>query len=103
MLSTFSYSLYLTHVLLLTWPLDIVRLDSVLHLSLPVLVGLRCGIGLPLSISFAYLFHLAFERPFMKSRRPVTHFRAWQWADKKFVLSAAPANEDERLSVKTPG
>lgn len=63
-LGTFSYSLYLVHypiLQLVNIPLISLHMSSTGNLLALLLVGL------PLSILVAYIFHLAFERPFMSN------------------------------------
>lgn len=81
-LGAFSYSLYLVHAPLLR----IVGVWFRSHSSFSggEVVGIACGICVPLIVCFAYLFHLVFERPFMP-----THLRKGQAVS----LHAAPAAE----------
>jgi len=69
-LGTFAYSLYLTHMPALTLLRHL--LDAWLPMGTPPLekVGLT-ALTLPLIIGLAYLFFLAFERPFLR-RRPAS-------------------------------
>jgi len=63
-LGTFSYSLYLTHAMVLA----VVELClSGMTLEPLVKLFVLMAIVLPLSLLFAYLFHLVFEKPFMSS------------------------------------
>ena len=62
-IGTFSYSLYLIHAPLLhmilvygIWPRDLPRRSDVMLLTM---------VGVPLILACSYLFHLAFERPFL--------------------------------------
>ena len=65
-LGTFSYSLYLVHYPLLGLGNTLLAAD---HLR-PAAFFLISLLGIaPLTLPAAYLFHLAFERPFMVSRR----------------------------------
>lgn len=64
-LGAFSYSLYLIH----STVLGLVQYGlSFLPLSPALFTAVFFALGLPLSLGAAYLFHLAFERPFMSSR-----------------------------------
>ncbi len=58
----FSYSLYLTHAPILAIVFSAV---SLLHRSAAVTFLLCEIVGIPICIGAAYIFHLAFERPFM--------------------------------------
>jgi peptidoglycan/LPS O-acetylase OafA/YrhL len=62
----FAYSVYLIHL-----PLLIVfhTLLTPLHLRPELAFGLLIGFGAPLIVGIAYLFHLAFERPFLTVRK----------------------------------
>jgi len=63
-LGTFSYSLYLTHAMVLA----VVELClSGISMAPLVKFSVLVAIVLPLSLLFAYLFHLIFEKPFMSS------------------------------------
>ena len=63
-LGAFSYSLYLTHCIVLSqanaWL-------AALQIAPATGFVLKAVLGIPLAIAFAYLFHLAFEKPFMVS------------------------------------
>jgi len=61
-LGTFSYSLYLLHA-----PVLAVCQSALRPLGLPpsAALVLMLGVGTPLAILCSYLFHLAFERPFL--------------------------------------
>ena len=61
-LGTFSYSLYLVHA-----PVLAVCQAALRPLSLPptAALALMLGVGTPLALAVSYLFHLAFERPFL--------------------------------------
>lgn len=63
-LGAFSYSLYLVHFPLLR---VILMLSKPLESSPAVQIAVIFLIGVPMTVSLAYLFHLAFERPFMPS------------------------------------
>ncbi len=63
-LGTFSYSLYLVHYPIL----QLVNIPLIsLHMSSTGNILALLLVGLPLSILVAYIFHLAFERPFMSN------------------------------------
>lgn len=63
-LGRFSYSLYLVHILLLS---RLIKLLFLKHVApLPVFL-LSVVVFAPLCIGASYLFHLVFERPFMRS------------------------------------
>ena len=83
-LGAFSYSLYLIHapVLALVWA-QFLRL----HLSPTVSLVALMGIGLPLALVIAYLFHLVFEKPFLK----VT-------ANKKSMIHLVAAPQEQAVS-----
>lgn len=74
---TFAYSIYLTHGALL--PLfHIVAFGSHFHsplVSLPLYerFAVTVLIGVPIMLGCAYLFFLAFERPFLNTRRAKSH------------------------------
>ena len=81
---SFAYSLYLIHAPLIAaiWqcvlhPLHIASLSAFLLLIM---------LGVPLIIACAYLFHLAFERPFMSKPAPKTE----KQAEAAAVFSPAP-------------
>lgn len=58
---TISYSAYLVH-----YPIITLTLPSTFHVPGSETVAILIGLGrIPLIIAVAYLFHLAFERPFM--------------------------------------
>jgi peptidoglycan/LPS O-acetylase OafA/YrhL len=63
---TWSYSLYLTHTMGLTAVHIAIRS---LSLPLPATLFLIVFAALPLSFCGSYLFHLAFERPFMTAKK----------------------------------
>lgn len=65
-LGVFSYSLYLIHDPVLECVMLAVR-----RLPMPLPPLLMFGLGVPLAVGVAYVFHLAFERRFMPA-----HFRA---------------------------
>lgn len=82
-LGSFSYSLYLTHYPLL-W---LVNSGMQYHgLSGRGSVLVLVVIGIPLSVAAAYLFHLAFERPFMGRPTPKTK----RQAEVAAIVSPAP-------------
>ena len=65
MLGTFSYSLYLIHYPILQ------KLHYIMyqhHFSHYLQFALLLSVGIPICLFIAYLFHLAFERPFMPGR-----------------------------------
>lgn len=64
-LGSFSYSLYLVH-----YPVLSLCHVAALHLHLPPLVfaGWEFAVGVTTSLAAAYLFHLAFERPFLSKK-----------------------------------
>ncbi|WP_375512900.1 acyltransferase family protein [uncultured Nostoc sp.] len=61
-LGTFSYSLYLTHAVIIT---VVEHLLSNLQMSPVKFILVLYVVALPLSLIIAYLFYLIFERPFM--------------------------------------
>lgn len=64
-LGQFSYSIYLTHCIVL------MLLECVLyklHLRGITALGIKAVIGIPLGLGFAYLFFLPFEKPFLRRR-----------------------------------
>ena len=70
---TFSYSLYLVHVLVLALLWQYVL--PLCHLSPTASFFLLVFLGAPFIVGLAYLFHLAFERPFMtSSAKAALHF-----------------------------
>lgn len=64
-LGSFSYSLYLIHYPVMTflWSATIG-----LAMSATSRAGLMYGVGFPLMLVASFVFHLAFERPFMRSK-----------------------------------
>ena len=68
-LGVFSYSLYLTHAVVLALVFQVLRPCS---LSATVTGLLYFALCLPLSVLAAYGFHLLFERPFLRRRRGET-------------------------------
>ncbi len=64
-LGAFSYSLYLVHAPILAVCLSALR---PLHLSSTTTLALMLGIAVPLAVVGSYVFHLAFERPFLTRR-----------------------------------
>ena len=81
-LGVFSYSLYLIND-----PVLEIALAAVQHLPVALAVLLMLVVGLLLTVSFAYLFHLAFEKRFMPA-----HFRA---VEKRLTASEEiPTGED---------
>ncbi len=75
-LGTFSYSLYLVHAPVLALCQSALRL---LHLPPTLSLGLMLIVGVPLALLFSFLFHLAFEKPFLS--------RALAQAEKKLAES----------------
>ncbi|MBV9848939.1 MAG: acyltransferase [Armatimonadetes bacterium] len=67
-LGSFSYSLYLTHALVLGCLYLALRIH---HASPMVSFFVLLLSGVPLSLGVAFLFHLAFERRFLSSPRPL--------------------------------
>ncbi len=61
-LGTFSYSLYLVHAPVLALCQSAIR---PLHLPPTLGLGLMLAGGVPLALAVSYLFHLAFEKPFL--------------------------------------
>lgn len=85
-LGTFSYSLYLIHFPVL---LGAAAVLVPLHLPGDTLALLLCFLGTCLAVLLAYLFHLAFERPFMsKSGKPA--IRTERQAEAAAIESPAP-------------
>lgn len=64
-LGVFSYSLYLTHCIVLD---KVGYYVQVLHLSPLASLAFRVFVAVPVALGFAYAFHLAFERPFLVKR-----------------------------------
>jgi len=62
-LGAFSYSLYLTHCIVLRFA-DLG--NYLLHAGPTTALLIKTFIGLPAAVGFAYLFHLVCERPFMQ-------------------------------------
>ena len=82
-IGTISYSLYLVHRPLITLTLPIM-----LHLPNTQAVGFLMGfLRMPLLLGVAYLFHLAFERPFMS--KPGVKIKTEAQAE--FAAAANPA------------
>jgi peptidoglycan/LPS O-acetylase OafA/YrhL len=69
-IGTFAYSLYLIHAPLLqiVWQYGL----HPLHLGDRITFALLAGVGTPLIVGVAYLFFLAFEKPFMTVRKNET-------------------------------
>ena len=65
-IGTFSYSLYLVHVPVLSWCHSLLVSPGLSPTSV-VLSLIVVGVGA--SIAVAYVFHLLFERPFLSQRR----------------------------------
>ena len=81
-LGTFSYSLYLIHAPVLALCQSALRPE---HLSPTVALCVMLAAGVPLALLASYLFHLAFEKPFLS--------RALVQAEKK--LSEHPRPEGQ--------
>jgi len=64
-LGAFSYSLYLVHAPILAVCQSVLR---PFHLSPTIALALMLGIAVPLAVAGSFLFHLAFERPFLTRR-----------------------------------
>jgi len=66
-LGTFAYSVYLVHfpMLQVIWQYGI----SHLHTGKPMGLAILVAVGCPIALGLCYLFHLAFELPFMALRR----------------------------------
>jgi len=64
-LGAFSYSLYLVHAPILAVCQSVLR---PLPLSPTVALALMLSVGVPLALAASYVFHLAFERPFLTRR-----------------------------------
>jgi peptidoglycan/LPS O-acetylase OafA/YrhL len=68
-LASFSYSLYLTHAIIIScWSL-LVEPNLAIDLTAQWLV--RAGVVLPLTIGFAYVFYLLFEAPTLRVQQQV--------------------------------
>jgi peptidoglycan/LPS O-acetylase OafA/YrhL len=72
LLGAFSYSLYLLHNLVLLYVSPglsgtLSRLAAPLSLPAPLLFGVNGALNLGAVLALSYLFHLAFERPFLRS------------------------------------
>ncbi len=81
-LGAFSYSLYLVHFPVLIKMQDILHKHGASHLA--QFFALLC-VGVPLCLGLAYLFHLAFERPFMPG-----HPKTERQAEAAALISPAP-------------
>ena len=81
-LGAFSYSLYLVHFPVLIKMQDILHKHGASHLA--QFAVLLC-VGAPLCLGLAYLFHLAFERPFMPG-----HPKTERQAEAAALVSPAP-------------
>ena len=79
-LGTFSYSLYLTHALIL-----VLIHEMMIGLSPSTHLWLIWGLGIPVCLGFAFVFHLVFERPFMPGRP-----RTERQAEVAAIISPAP-------------
>jgi peptidoglycan/LPS O-acetylase OafA/YrhL len=66
-IGTFSYSIYLIHAPLFLGICCLALMP--LQVGVAARVALFWLVGLPLSLAATYAFHLAFERPFMNTRR----------------------------------
>ncbi|HEY3330548.1 MAG TPA: acyltransferase [Capsulimonadaceae bacterium] len=64
-LGLMSYSLYLCH-----YPIEILTHAALLHHNIPIGAAfvVMLIVGVPLAIGLSYLFHVAFERPFLRPR-----------------------------------
>ena len=65
-LGRFSYSLYLLHAPLLALLYLLARRLDLTPLAFQLFI---LGVGLPTTVAACYVFHLVFERPFIKRRR----------------------------------
>jgi len=81
-LGAFSYSLYLVHFPILIKLQDIVHKHGASHLAQFFALLL---LGVPLCLGLAYVFHLAFERPFMPG-----HPKTERQAEAAALVSPAP-------------
>lgn len=63
-LGAFSYSLYLVHAPILAWVFVVLQAWGIPNVWVQVLM---LGAGIPISLIAAYLFSLAFERPFLRA------------------------------------
>ncbi len=81
-LGAFSYSLYLVHFPILIKMQDILHKHGTPHLAQFFLL---LFVGAPLCLGLAYLFHLAFERPFMPG-----HPKTERQAETAALVSPAP-------------
>ena len=81
-LGAFSDSLYLVHFPVLIKMQDILHKHGASHLA--QFAALLC-VGAPLCLRLAYLFHLAFERPFMPG-----HSKTERQAEAAALTSPAP-------------
>jgi peptidoglycan/LPS O-acetylase OafA/YrhL len=68
-LGRFSYSVYLLHAPLLAVCYLLARRLNLTPLSFQLFI---LGVGLPATLACCYVFHLVFERPFMKRRRAIS-------------------------------
>lgn len=82
-LGRFSYSLYLLHAPLLALFFLLARRWSLGNIEFQLFI---LGIALPSTVALSYLFHLVFERPFLKPLTSPTHSAA------AASLVVAPAN-----------
>ena len=82
-IGTFSYSIYLLHFLLIFAVHGF--LVSHLHTANPLLLF---PIDIPFVVALAYLFHLAFERPFMT--KPGMKIKTETQAEAAAILNPAP-------------
>jgi peptidoglycan/LPS O-acetylase OafA/YrhL len=64
-LGRFSYSLYLLHAPLLALFYLLARYLNLTPLALQLFI---LGVGLPITVAVCYVFHLVFERPFIRRR-----------------------------------
>ncbi len=84
-LGAFSYSLYLIHFPVLLW---VCSLILSLHANRWQFLCLLLVLGVPASLGAAYLFHLAFERPFMS--KPGVKIKTESQAEAAAVINPAP-------------
>lgn len=81
-LGAFSYSLYLIHYPVIQKMQDILHRHHVSHYAQFALLLL---VGIPVCLALAYLFHVAFERPFMPG-----HPKTERQAEAAAIISPAP-------------
>ena len=74
---TFSYSIYLIHypMIVLFW-----HLTMRIEMSAVMRAGVMYGVGFPLMMAVAYVFHLSFERHFMPGHlQPASRRTLFAW------------------------